>query len=88
MKRRCRKYNVVSRVILRHKYGFFSVYGHLARAIVRMGDEVIRGQSVGYLGNSGLSTGPHLHYEVRMGTQAVDPMHFLDIKSPLVQKTN
>jgi murein DD-endopeptidase MepM/ murein hydrolase activator NlpD len=73
-------------VILRHKYGFFTVYGHLRHAVVKMGEEVVRGQTIGYLGNSGLSTGPHLHYEVRMGTQAVDPMHFLDIKSPLVQK--
>jgi murein DD-endopeptidase MepM/ murein hydrolase activator NlpD len=72
--------------IIRHKYGFFTLYGHLRRAVVRMGEEVVRGQTIGYLGNSGLSTGPHLHYEVRMGTQAVDPMHFLDIKSPLVQK--
>ena len=73
-------------VIIRHKYGFFTVYAHLDRAVVRMGEEIVRGQTIGYLGNSGLSTGPHLHYEVRMGTQAVDPMHFLDIKSPLVQK--
>ena len=75
-------------IIIRHKYGFFTVYGHLSRAVVRMGEDVVRGQTLGYLGNSGLSTGPHLHYEVRMGTQAVDPMHFLDIKSPLVQNVS
>ena len=72
-------------IVLRHKYGFFTVYGHLNRAVVKMGDKVARSQTIGYLGNSGLSTGPHIHYEVRMGTQAVDPMHFLDIKSPLLQ---
>ncbi len=75
-------------IVLRHKYGFFTVYGHLDRGVVRMGEEVGRGHIIGYLGNSGLSTGPHVHYEVRMGTQAVDPMHFLDIQSPLVQNVS
>ena len=73
-------------VIIRHKYGFSTVYGHLANAVVSIGEDIVRGQTIGYVGSTGLSTGPHLHYEVRMGTQAVDPMHFLDIKSALVPK--
>jgi murein DD-endopeptidase MepM/ murein hydrolase activator NlpD len=71
-------------ITLRHKYGFSTIYGHLSRAIVYRGQEVVRGQTIGYIGSSGLSTGPHVHYEVWMGTHVVDPMSFLDIKSPLV----
>jgi murein DD-endopeptidase MepM/ murein hydrolase activator NlpD len=76
-----------NKVVVRHSYGFTTVYGHLQRAAVRAGQPVSRGQIVGYVGNTGLSTGPHLHYEVWIGTQVVDPMHFLDIKSPLVEKS-
>lgn len=75
-----------NKVEVRHSYGFTTVYGHLSRIAVRQGQPVSRGQVVGYVGNTGLSTGPHLHYEVHIGTQIVDPMHFLDIKSPLVEK--
>ncbi len=76
-----------NKVVVRHSYGFTTVYGHLSRSAVRSGQPVSRGQIVGYVGNTGLSTGPHLHYEVWIGTQVVDPMHFLDIKSPLVEKS-
>jgi len=68
-----------------HKYGFATRYGHLNKPAVVKGQNVIRGQIIGYMGNTGLSTGPHLHYEVWMGTQVVDPLLFLDIKSPLVE---
>jgi murein DD-endopeptidase MepM/ murein hydrolase activator NlpD len=73
-------------VRIKHKYGFSTVYAHLNQAIVKKGQEVTRGQKIGYLGNTGLSTGPHLHYEVWLGTGWVDPMLYLDIESPLVQK--
>jgi murein DD-endopeptidase MepM/ murein hydrolase activator NlpD len=71
-------------VTISHKYGFTTVYGHMSRSIVYRGQEVVRGQIIGYVGSTGLSTGPHCHYEVHMGTQVVDPISFLDIKSPLV----
>ena len=69
-----------------HKYGFSTRYGHLNKTAVVKGQNVTRGQIIGYMGNTGLSTGPHLHYEVWMGTQVVDPLLFLDIKSPLVDE--
>jgi murein DD-endopeptidase MepM/ murein hydrolase activator NlpD len=75
-------------VLLRHNYGFHTRYGHLdGRILVKEGQEVRRGQVIGYMGNSGLSTGPHLHYEVVIGTQVVDPEQFLNIRSPLIQSS-
>ena len=70
---------------IRHKYGFYTRYGHLDKIIVQKGQEVRRGQVIGYMGSSGLSTGPHVHYEVRIGTHLVDPLQFLSIKSPLMK---
>jgi len=72
-------------LVLRHNYGFHTRYGHLDRVVVRMGQEVRRGQVIGYMGSSGLSTGPHLHYEVGIGTNVVDPKQFLSIRSPLIE---
>ena len=74
-------------IVLRHNYGFHTRYGHLDRIIVAKGQEVRRGQIMGYMGSSGLSTGPHLHYEVGIGTQVVDPEQFLSIRSPLIKKS-
>jgi murein DD-endopeptidase MepM/ murein hydrolase activator NlpD len=70
-------------VVLRHKYGYFTKYAHLQYAIARKGAKVNRGDTIGYLGNTGLSTGPHLHYEVRLGADYVDPQNFLSIKPDL-----
>jgi len=74
-------------IVVRHKYGFYTKYGHFDKIVVKKGQEVRRGQIVGYMGNSGLSTGPHLHYEVRIGTHVVDPLQFLNIQSPLIKKS-
>lgn len=69
---------------LKHNYGFLTKYGHLLRAYVRRGQDVVRGQVIGALGSSGLSTGPHLHYEVRIGNQVVDPTKYLSFSSRLL----
>lgn len=74
-------------LVIRHNYGFHTKYGHLDKIIVQKGQEVRRGQVIGYMGSSGLSTGPHLHYEVGIGTQVIDPIQFLNIKSPLIKKS-
>jgi murein DD-endopeptidase MepM/ murein hydrolase activator NlpD len=70
-------------VQVNHKHGFVTKYAHLSAAIVRVGQEVNRGAVIGYLGNTGLSTGPHLHYEVRLGMDYQDPMAYMQIKPAL-----
>ena len=58
---------------LDHSSGISSGYGHLSRFAVRAGQQVSRGQIIGYVGSTGMSTGPHLHFEVRRGGAQVDP---------------
>lgn len=56
-----------------HKYGFETRYGHMSKYVVREGESVKRGQKIGEVGNTGLSTAPHLHYEVLYQRKALDP---------------
>ncbi len=61
-------------VRLNHGGSFGTGYGHMSRIAVEPGDQVRRGQVIGYVGSTGLSIGPHLHYEVYRSGQAVNPM--------------
>jgi murein DD-endopeptidase MepM/ murein hydrolase activator NlpD len=61
-----------------HGNGIATRYGHLSQIDVDVGDTVRSGQTIGKLGSTGRSTGPHLHYEVRVKGEAVDPQKFLD----------
>lgn len=65
-------------VILDHGYGFRTYYAHLSSYEVEVGDKVKRGTIVAYSGNTGLSTGPHLHYEVRLWGKATDPEPYME----------
>ena len=65
------------RVILNHQFGISTVYAHLSNYQVKTGVTVHRGQVIGFVGNTGRSTGPHLHYEVRIGNIAVNPMRYI-----------
>lgn len=65
-------------VLLAHDEGFETMYGHNALLLVERGDRVERGETIAYSGNSGRSTAPHLHYEVRRQGQAVDPAPYLN----------
>jgi len=67
-----------------HSYGFSTVYAHLQRAYVSKGDKVRRGQVIAALGSTGQSTGPHLHYEVRIAKQVVDPASYLTIATGFI----
>lgn len=67
-------------IIIKHKHGFYTRYAHLQSFIVKRGENVQQGQVIGYLGNTGISTGPHLHYEVHIGADIVDPAQYLNIK--------
>jgi murein DD-endopeptidase MepM/ murein hydrolase activator NlpD len=64
-------------VIVAHGGGIMTLYGHLAETDVKVGDRVARGQRVGLEGSSGLSTGPHLHFELRVNDQVTNPMPYL-----------
>ncbi len=62
---------------IRHEFGIETRYGHLSALKVKVGDRVSRGDRIGDMGNSGRSTGPHLHYEVRVGGAPIDPMIYI-----------
>ena len=64
-------------LILNHNFGFRTFYGHLSRLKVKRGDVVRKGDVVAYTGNTGLSDGPHLHYEIRYLQMTLDPTNFL-----------
>lgn len=66
-------------VVLDHGQGVFSMYFHLSRIDVRVGDSVEKGQGVGAVGATGQVTGPHLHFAVRFGRDYVDPARLLDL---------
>ncbi|OAN11576.1 peptidase M23 [Photobacterium jeanii] len=63
---------------LQHAFGFTSSYSHLKKFAVRSGDFVDKGDLIGYSGNSGLSSGPHLHYEIRFVGRPLNPRPFVD----------
>ncbi len=64
-------------VVIRHKYGFETVYGHNSSLKVQAGQEVTRGDLIALVGSTGASTGPHLHYEVFLSGVRVDPAGYL-----------
>ena len=64
-------------IVIDHGYGVKTVYGHLSGFAVTDGQQVTRGQVIGYVGTSGRSTGPHLHYEVRIRNTPVNPHKYL-----------
>jgi murein DD-endopeptidase MepM/ murein hydrolase activator NlpD len=66
-------------VTVDHGYGLVTRYAHLSEALVEPGAQVARGQNIALTGNSGRSTGPHLHYETILGGVAVDPMKMLPV---------
>jgi murein DD-endopeptidase MepM/ murein hydrolase activator NlpD len=61
-------------VLLRHPSGYETMYGHTSRLLAVEGDEVLAGQVIGLSGNSGRSTAPHLHFEIRHDGKSVDPL--------------
>jgi murein DD-endopeptidase MepM/ murein hydrolase activator NlpD len=64
-------------VKIEHAFGIETRYGHLSQIRVNVGDRVSRGDRIGDMGNSGRSTGTHLHYEIRIGGDAINPMTFI-----------
>jgi murein DD-endopeptidase MepM/ murein hydrolase activator NlpD len=66
-------------VILSHGNGFETLYAHMQKVLVKKGEKVKRGQAIGLVGNTGRSTGPHLHYGVLNRGKFVDPMKYLRV---------
>lgn len=66
-------------VVIDHNFGFRTVYAHASRLLVERGDLVRKGQVIAQVGTTGLSTGPHVHYEVRRGNQPIQPRRYLDL---------
>lgn len=64
-------------LIVRHKDRFFTVYAHNSKNAVKKGQKVAKGELIGYVGSTGRATGPHLHFEVREGQKARNPLFLL-----------
>jgi murein DD-endopeptidase MepM/ murein hydrolase activator NlpD len=71
-------------VQITHGGGLTSLYGHMSEIVAQPGSYVRAGQLIGYVGSSGLSTGPHLHFEVRQGGQPVNPLAVRFVSTPAV----
>ena len=67
-------------IMLKHGNGFETLYGHLSRILVRVGQKIDIGQQIGLIGSTGRSTGPHLHYEIHKNGEKIDPKNFLTLK--------
>lgn len=65
------------RVVIDHGYGYKTLYGHMDRIDVKVGQEVKRGQAIGIVGSTGVSTAPHCHYEVIYKGNKIDPIQFV-----------
>ncbi len=63
-------------VVINHGYGYETLYGHMVRVKARNGQQVKRGEVIGWVGSTGKSTGPHCHYEVHKNDQKIDPIYF------------
>lgn len=70
-------------VVINHGYGYETLYAHMNKIDVRKGQKVIRGEVIGEVGNTGKSTGPHLHYEVHVKGRVVNPVnyYFMDLSA-------
>jgi murein DD-endopeptidase MepM/ murein hydrolase activator NlpD len=73
-------------LIVKHKYSYYTRYAHMLSSRVRVGQWVQQGDVIGFIGNTGLSTGPHLHYEVHIGSDVVDPIKYINIRSSIARQ--
>ena len=65
---------------IKHKYGFETIYGHCRAMDVKKGDNVYKGQVIGYVGQTGNATGNHCHYEIRLGGVPVNPYRYMGLR--------
>lgn len=84
------KYGYGNRIVIKHKYGFETLYAHMGLIKVKRGQHVRKNQLIGTVGNTGKSTGPHLHYEVMKNNEPRDPMGYFYtyLTTELLSKNN
>ncbi|WP_188112272.1 M23 family metallopeptidase [Aquimarina sp. RZ0] len=63
-------------VIIKHESGYSTLYGHMMKKIVKKNQDVKQGDIIGYVGSTGRSTGPHLHFEIIQSNKKIDPIRF------------
>ena len=63
-------------VVINHGYGYETLYGHMVKVKAKVGQQIKRGEVIGYVGSTGKSTGPHCHYEVHKNGQKINPIYF------------
>jgi murein DD-endopeptidase MepM/ murein hydrolase activator NlpD len=73
-------------VIIKHKHGYYTRYAHMLSSRAKVGQRVQQNDVIGYIGNTGLSTGPHLHYEVHIGSDVVDPYKYINIRTSIAKQ--
>ena len=67
-----------TQIVIDHEFGYQTRYAHLDKVWVKEGDKIVRGQRIADLGNTGISTGPHLHYEVLYMGHHVNPINYIN----------
>ena len=65
-------------IIIDHQNGYVTYYGHCSKLYANVGDSVLKGDVIATVGSTGRSTGPHLHFEVRLNGEDYDPLKFID----------
>lgn len=75
-----------NRILIRHKNGIETLYAHLSEFAVKKGDKVSQGEFIGLSGNTGNSTGPHLHFEYRVNGKAVNPKEIIGLKGEVCKE--
>lgn len=68
-------------ILIEHGNGYTSSFSHMQKRMVRAGEKVHRGQLIGFVGNTGRSTGPHLHYEISLDDKPINPYTFMQVAS-------
>jgi murein DD-endopeptidase MepM/ murein hydrolase activator NlpD len=72
-------------IVIKHKHGYYTRYAHLQSMKVKLGQSVQQNDVIGYIGNTGISTGPHLHYEVHIGSDVVNPYRYITLRSRIAR---
>jgi len=75
-------------ITISHKNGYETNYCHMSKQLVKKGDHIKRGQVIGLIGNTGRSTGSHLHYEIHYRNKTVNPMKFLKVANLIISVNN